>query len=95
MAGVHDSWTDPEGKQVNSYSIVTTSYNDLMKDIHDRMPVILKREDEALWLDRGTNEPELIRHLMVPFLSDQMKAYPVTTRVGNVRNNDPDLIKEA
>lgn len=95
MAGVYDSWTDPEGEQVNSFSILTSEPNELMMDIHDRMPVILKPENEALWLDRGTNEPEMIRHLMVPFLSDQMKAYPVSTRVGNVRNNDPDLIKEA
>ncbi|MCY9666457.1 SOS response-associated peptidase [Paenibacillus alginolyticus] len=95
MAGVYDSWTDQEGKQVNSFSILTSEPNELMMDIHDRMPVILKPEHEALWLDRGANEPEMIRHLMVPFLSDQMKAYPVSTRVGNVRNNDPDLIKEA
>ncbi|WP_081824424.1 SOS response-associated peptidase family protein [Paenibacillus sp. UNC451MF] len=50
------AWTDPEGNLVNSFSIVTCGPNDLMKDIHNRMPVILKPENEALWLDRGSQQ---------------------------------------
>jgi putative SOS response-associated peptidase YedK len=94
MAGVYDTWTDSEGNQVHTFSIVTTTPNELMADIHDRMPVILRPEDEALWLDRDVTEPELIRHLMVPYPADLMRAYRVSDRVGNVRNNDPDLLNE-
>jgi putative SOS response-associated peptidase YedK len=94
MAGVYDTWKDAEGNLVHSFSIVTTTSNELMTDIHDRMPVILRPEDESLWLDRSVTEPEMIRHIMGPYPADQMKAYPVSPRVGNVKNNDEDLIKE-
>jgi putative SOS response-associated peptidase YedK len=94
MAGIYDSWRDPEGNLVHSCSIVTTTPNQLMADIHDRMPVILRPEDEGLWLDRGVSDPEMLRHLMVPYPEDKMRAYPVSPRVGNVRHNDPELIKE-
>jgi putative SOS response-associated peptidase YedK len=58
------------------------------------MPVILKKEDEDLWLDSGTIEPEFVRHLLVPYPAEEMKAYPVSKAVGNVRNNGEELIKE-
>jgi putative SOS response-associated peptidase YedK len=65
-----------------------------MAEIHDRMPVILNKVDEDLWLDPGMTEPEMIRHLLVPYPTKEMKAYPDSKAVGNVRNNGEDLIKE-
>lgn len=94
MAGLYDTWTTPDGTVIHSCTILTTEPNELMADIHDRMPVILRPEDEALWLDRTVTEPEAVRHLLVPYPSRDMQAYPVSGRVGNVRNNDAELIEE-
>jgi putative SOS response-associated peptidase YedK len=94
MAGLYESWRDPEGNIINSCSIITTTPNELMAEIHDRMPVLLKKEDEELWLDPGMTEPEMVRHLLVPYPTEEMKAYPVSKAVGNVRNNGEELIKE-
>jgi putative SOS response-associated peptidase YedK len=58
------------------------------------MPVLLKKEDEDLWLDPGMTETEMVRHLLVPYPTEEMKAYPVSKAVGNVRNNGEELIKE-
>jgi putative SOS response-associated peptidase YedK len=58
------------------------------------MPVILNKEDEDLWLDPGTTDPEFVRHLLVPYPAEEMKPYPVSKAVGNVRNNGEELIKE-
>lgn len=94
MAGLYDTWTTPDGSVIHSCAILTTVPNELMGDIHDRMPVILRPEDEALWLDRTVTDPEPVRHLLVPYPSMQMRAYSVSARVGNVRNNDAELIEE-
>jgi putative SOS response-associated peptidase YedK len=58
------------------------------------MPVILSKQDEDLWLDPGTTDPEIVRHLLVPYASEEMKSYPVSKAVGNVKNNGEELIKE-
>jgi putative SOS response-associated peptidase YedK len=92
FAGLYEVWSNQRGDVVHSCSIITTSSNELMKDIHDRMPVILRREDEHLWLDQDLNEPEKLRHLLVPYPAKEMHAYPVSKRVGNVKNNDESLI---
>jgi putative SOS response-associated peptidase YedK len=81
MAGIYETWRDPEGNVINSCSIITTTPNELMADIHDRMPVLLKKEDEDLWLDPGMTEPDMVRHLLVPYQSEEMKAYPVSKAV--------------
>ncbi|MEX2462145.1 MAG: SOS response-associated peptidase [Paenibacillaceae bacterium] len=94
FAGLHETWSRPGGEVIQSCCIITTTSNELMKDIHDRMPVILRREDELLWLNQDLKEPEKLRHLLVPYDSKKMYAYPVSNRVGNVRNNDENLIQK-
>lgn len=93
MAGLYDTWTAPDGRKISSCTIVTTTPNRLMADIHDRMPVILRPEDEALWLDRTRFEPKRLRALLTPYPAEEMTAYPVSPKVGNVRNDTPDLIE--
>ncbi|MRN55803.1 SOS response-associated peptidase [Paenibacillus monticola] len=94
MAGLYDIWVDPEGKKLSTCTIITTTPNSLMADIHDRMPVILKPEDESEWLSRDNyNVPELMK-LLKPYATDQMRAYPVSSAVGNVRNDSKELIDE-
>ena len=68
---------------------MTTEPNDLMKDIHNRMPVILGEDDHDRWLDLDADITDVLR----PCPSDWLEAYPVDQRVGNVRNNDARLIE--
>lgn len=88
MAGLYDTWISPEGVRISTCTIITTESNEMMKEIHDRMPVILPREQEAAWLNRGTKDVEQLRPLLQPYPSELMMAYPVSSRVGNVRNDD-------
>jgi putative SOS response-associated peptidase YedK len=89
MAGLYDTWTAPDGQKVSTCTIITTTPNELMADIHDRMPVILKLEDEKIWLDR-TQKVENLQALLRPFPAEDMFAYPVSKIVGNVKNDSPE-----
>ncbi|MFY0546188.1 SOS response-associated peptidase [Brevibacillus sp. H7] len=94
FAGLFDTWTSPDGRKVHTCTIVTTKPNELVKDIHDRMPVIIRQEDEDLWLDRDTFDAERLQSLLVPYDATRMKAYPVSPLVGNPRNDKPECIEE-
>ncbi|MCL6603506.1 MAG: SOS response-associated peptidase [Paenibacillus sp.] len=94
MAGLYDIWTNPEGAKLSTCTIITTTPNRLMADIHDRMPVILRAEDEEEWLRRNNKEIPSLMKLLVPYEADKMKAYPVSASVGNVRNDTCELIEE-
>src|SRR4051794_30871015 len=78
FAGLYDLWRDPEGRTVKSYTILTTGPNELMAGIHNRMPVILRREDEDEWLNPANTEPEHLLPLLRPYPADEMDAYPVS-----------------
>lgn len=93
MAGLYDRWKDPQGEIIQSFTIITGPANDFMKPFHLRMPAILLRENEKHWLDENLNEA-MMNELLMPFPGDQMRAYPVSSKVNNVRNNDPSLIEE-
>ncbi len=77
MAGIWDQWISSEGEIVKTFSIITTTPNELMATIHDRMPVILHPEDEKKWL-KQTSKNELL-DLLKPFSADRMKAYPISS----------------
>lgn len=94
FAGLYDTWIRPDGEKVHSCTIITTEPNRLLADIHDRMPVILKPEDEGIWLDREQYDAKLLRSLLVPYDEHEMKAYPVSGMVGNVKNDRPECIAE-
>lgn len=93
MAGLYETWVSPDGTKINSCTILTTTPNDLVAQIHDRMPVILRPEDEALWLNRMISEPDELAPLLRPYKTDELEAYPVSAAVGNVRNDDSSLIE--
>jgi putative SOS response-associated peptidase YedK len=93
LAGIYETWTNPNGVTISSCSILTTEPNELMASIHNRMPVILRREDEALWLDRSVNDPEPLLSLLRPYPADELEAYPVDPAVGSVKNDNPSLIE--
>jgi putative SOS response-associated peptidase YedK len=65
-----------------------------MAGLHDRMPVILDAEDFDLWLDRGVKDARMFEGLFEPFPSEGMEAFPVSSVVGNPRNNSPQLIEQ-
>ena len=91
MAGLWDR-AMIDGSEIDSFTIVTTTPNDLMAGLHTRMPVILKPEDYGAWLDASNRRVE---RLFEPFPTDEMHAWPVGAAVGNVRNHGPQLIEEA
>ncbi len=93
MAGLADSWTSPDGQQVQTYTILTTEPNELMAEIHDRMPVILPKAAATRWLNPQEEPESLVVELCRPFDSLSMKAYEVGKAVGNVRNDDASLIE--
>jgi len=93
LAGVYRHWRSPDGKSaMDTFAIITTEPNELVvkKTGHDRMPVIIRRQDYQRWLEPGSEEQPPI-DLIRPFDSDKMKAWRVDRRVNNVKNNGPSL----
>jgi putative SOS response-associated peptidase YedK len=93
FAGIWSNSLNADGSEIQTFSIITTEANDIVKPIHDRMPVILTRKDEDLWLDQNPNN--LVRHinLLKPYSSDLMTSYPVSPKINRTQDNQPDLIK--
>jgi len=93
MAGLWDRWRAPDGAELVTFTILTTSANALVASVHDRMPVILPREVEEAWLDPKA-PPEALRALLVPF-AGRMEAVPLSTAVNNPRNDGPEILRPA
>ena len=95
LAGIWEVWRDPvapDADPVRSCAIVTTSANELMAPIHDRMPVVLERADWPLWLAPET-DLGAIEALMRPAASGVLEAFPVSTLVNKVTNDGPQLLE--
>lgn len=90
MAGLWEAWTSPAGERITSCTIVTTDANEELALLHDRMPVILKPGDWSAWLGEDEADDAALKALLVPY-SGSLRIYPVSKRVGNVRNNDASL----
>jgi putative SOS response-associated peptidase YedK len=94
MAGLWERWNGSSGDEITSCTIITTKPNEFMKSIHDRMPVILSREDEKVWLDRSIDDTDLLNHLLAPYPTEKMEAYQVSTEVNSPHNESSNLIKD-
>jgi putative SOS response-associated peptidase YedK len=92
MAGLWDHWESPDGSSIKSCTIITTTPNELMGAIHDRMPVILHPRDYAKWLNPAPQTPENLQPLIKPFPADAMTAYPVSTLVNKATNDSPEMV---
>ncbi len=90
FAGLWDRWKDPAGQWIRSCSILTTTPNAVAAAVHDRMPVILDPDDYDLWLDPGMTNVEAIAEMLKPYDARQMRCYPVSTRINQVQNDDPE-----
>lgn len=93
LAGIWDTWSNPDSNEkLDTFSVVTTEANELMAKVHNsskRMPLILPREKEKTWLDPKQNETQ-INSMMVPYNSNDMKAYPVTNKLSRQGYNTTD-----
>lgn len=95
LAGLWEHWKTPEGGWLHSCTILTTEANELMRPLHERMPVILPAEHHARWLDPGLHDAGPLQELLRPFPADQMLAYPVSKAVNKVGNDGPELVVPA
>lgn len=94
MAGLWESWKSPEGETIHSCTILTTTPNELMSNIHDRMPVILKLSDEQKWLNPELNTLADLKKFLVPLEEGRLEAYEVSDKVNSPKNNSPELIEK-
>ncbi len=93
FAGLWETWRSPEDVVVTSCAIVTTTPNAVLQPIHNRMPVILPREAESLWLDMGRASPDELRRLLAPYPAADMEAYEVSSLVNSTGNDTPYVIE--
>jgi putative SOS response-associated peptidase YedK len=93
FAGLWETWKDKTtGQKLRTYTILTTDSNELMEPIHNRMPVILHRQDYERWL-APADPSQLPVDLLRPYPAEEMKAWKVGRAVGNTRNNDASLVE--
>jgi putative SOS response-associated peptidase YedK len=92
FAGLYDVWHDADGNELYSYTVITTTPNELVAPIHNRMPVILRRDDEDAWLNKET-EPGRLMSLLVAYPADEMEAYPVSRAVNSPANEGVELMQ--
>jgi putative SOS response-associated peptidase YedK len=93
LAGLWENWKSPVGEWVRSFSIVTTEPNKLCAELHNRMPAVLKPAMWPAWLGEQPATMCDLKAMLAPHPSEDMIAWPVSTRVGNVENNDPSLVE--
>jgi putative SOS response-associated peptidase YedK len=93
LAGLWDIWRSPAGERIRSFTIIITPPNELCAELHNRMPAVLKPEDWPLWLGEQPAELPQLKALLAPYPTEGMIAWPVSPRVGNLKNNDPGLVE--
>ena len=93
FAGLWDVWHSPDGSEVFSCTLVTGEPNELVKPIHDRMPVILPREHYETWLNPKEQEPAALIDVLRPYRASDMEAYPVSRAVNSPKNDSPQCIE--
>ena len=92
VAGLYDQWKNEKAEIIHSFTIITQKPNLYLSSIHDRMPAILQREQESLWLDPLISLEQSLQ-LITPLAGDYLDAYPVSDAVNQVENNNASLIE--
>jgi putative SOS response-associated peptidase YedK len=90
FGGIWDTWRSPAGERLQTFATITTDANELLAPIQDRMPVIIEKADWSVWLGETEGDPTA---LLRPVPYDVLRVWQVDKKVGNVRNDGPDLIK--
>jgi putative SOS response-associated peptidase YedK len=93
LAGLWDVWRKPDGKRVESFTIITTEPNELVRPVHNRLPVILRAEDEEQWLDVSRTFFAKAQSLLKPLPAELMDAYDVSPIVNSSKYDGPDCIQ--
>ncbi len=92
FAGLYSTWCSPEGEDICTCTIITTDANELLRPIHDRMPVIIPTDKEDLWLDPKTTEKEKLLPLLAPYPSEEMEFYRVSPVMNKPDYDSPEVI---
>jgi putative SOS response-associated peptidase YedK len=96
FAGLWDAWRAPDGSVLESFAIVTTTANAVMAPVHNRMPVILHPRDYDRWLCvEDDAAPDEMLELLRPYEAEAMVCAPANPKVGNPRNNGPEMLSSA
>lgn len=95
LAGLWERWRDPAGVVLETCTIVTTTPNELVEPLHNRMAVILRPESFDLWLDHGLTRAEALTELLYPYPADEMEGHRVSKLVNNPRNDVPQCIEKS
>jgi len=93
FAGLWERWEDATGEEIESCTLLTTEPNELMRPIHNRMPVILDPKDYDLWLDPEVKKSELLQPLLRSYPTEEMTAYPVSKAVNKPSNDSTECIE--
>ena len=92
FAGLWDNWHAKDGSEIRTCTIITTEPNLLVKDIHNRMPVILPKNVYQDWLQEGENDQSQLQSFLKPYPAEQMEAFPVSRYVNSPQNDSPECI---
>lgn len=93
MAGIWENYLAPDGTDIDTLALMTTSANDTLGELHHRMPVIIEQADFDRWLGTPPEDAGSLQDLLCPAREDFFTAWPVDKRVGRVGEDDPDIIK--
>ncbi len=93
IAALWDRWRGPENTVIESCALLTTAANELMRPIHDRMPVIVEPANYRLWLDPASRNADRLHALLTPRTTDELEAFAVGTAVNNPRHDDATNVK--
>jgi putative SOS response-associated peptidase YedK len=93
FAGLWEHWQSGDGSEILTSTIITTTASALMKPIHDRMPVILEPADYDQWLDPYSGDPTRLLLLLKPYEGENLRSFPVSTKVNKPQNDDPECIE--
>jgi putative SOS response-associated peptidase YedK len=92
LASLWERWEAPDGNRVKTCAIVTTEANELLRPIHDRMPVIVPRELRDLWLDPAVHDPEALAPVLKPYPAEELECYEASQRVNSPDYDGPECI---
>lgn len=92
LAGLWDRW-NKDGGYLTTFTIITTTPNNIIEPIHDRMPVILKSENHDMWINPDITDTENISDFLKPYPSEEMELYEISTFVNNPKNDSPECIE--
>ena len=93
FAGLYNPWTSPAGERICTCTVITTASNELLAGVHDRMPAIIPKDRQDLWLHPGETDPDILQKLLKPFPPGELEMHQVSSKVNYTRYDNPDAIK--